>query len=135
MASIGYRLTNETYRVQADTTPGTASRDLRALVDSGLLEAQGEKRGRSCTATTDLAERWRHAAAAIPSQERIDPYLTGDAFGPTPTPSPACCSHGGTGHSSNSAVPGRTGAPVCADGRRPVGSPSGAAATRSRLFF
>lgn len=79
LAAVGYHITNETYRSQADTSAGTASRDLRALVDADLLEAQGEKRGRSYTATAALAARWREAVATIRSHERIDPYLTGDA--------------------------------------------------------
>lgn len=79
LAVAGYRLTNETYRAETDTTPNTASRDLRALVDAGLLQAHGEKRGRTYTATALLADPWRSAAVAIRAEERVDPYLTDEA--------------------------------------------------------
>jgi Fic family protein len=79
LAVIGHRLTNETYRAEADITPNTASRDLRSLVDAGLLQAHGEKRGRHYTAAPDLASPWRDAAAAIQAEGRVDPYLTDDA--------------------------------------------------------
>jgi Fic family protein len=79
LAAVGYRLTNETYRTQADITPNTASRDLRVLADTGLLQSHGEKRGRSYTATADLAALWRDATTTIRQNERVDPYLAGDA--------------------------------------------------------
>lgn len=79
LAAVGFRLTNETYRTESDTTPNMASRDLRALVDTGLLRAHGEKRGRSYTATAELRATWRDATRAIRQHERLDPYLTDDA--------------------------------------------------------
>lgn len=45
-AAFGRRVRNASYRVSADISNNLASRDLKQLVDSGLLEAHGEKRGR-----------------------------------------------------------------------------------------
>lgn len=44
-AAIGLRIVNGTYRKGADVSAGTASRDLRALVDAGFLLKKGAKRG------------------------------------------------------------------------------------------
>lgn len=79
LAVAGHRLTNETYRVQADTSPNTASRDLRALVDAELLVAHGEKRGRSYTAAPDLRAPWQTAATSIRRHEQLDPYEVDEA--------------------------------------------------------
>ena len=45
-AALGWRIRNPIYRAVADITENTASRDLRAAVEAGLLVAHGEKRGR-----------------------------------------------------------------------------------------
>lgn len=45
-AATGHRVRNPMYRKLADITDQVASRDLRLLVDAGLLVAHGEKRGR-----------------------------------------------------------------------------------------
>jgi Fic family protein len=45
-AAFGRRVRNASYRVSADISNNLASRDLKQLLDLGLLEAQGEKRGR-----------------------------------------------------------------------------------------
>jgi Fic family protein len=50
-ASMGFRLRNPTYRELADVSEAVAGRDLKALVAAGLLEAVGERRGRSYLAT------------------------------------------------------------------------------------
>jgi Fic family protein len=55
-ASMGLRLRNATYRVEADVSELVASRDLKALVDAELLVANGQKRGRFYTRTTLLAD-------------------------------------------------------------------------------
>jgi Fic family protein len=54
-ASMGLTLQNERYRLAADVSELVASRDLKALVDAGLLEARGEKRGRVYVRSKDLA--------------------------------------------------------------------------------
>ena len=45
-AAFGNRVRNASYRISADISNNLASRDLKALVDLGLLVPQGEKRGR-----------------------------------------------------------------------------------------
>lgn len=45
-AAMGYRVRNSTYRKRADIKEQLATRDLRLLLDLGLLDAHGEKRGR-----------------------------------------------------------------------------------------
>jgi Fic family protein len=50
-AALGDRLRNAAYRHDADVSMNLASRDLKALVDAGLLTAEGEKRGRYYRAT------------------------------------------------------------------------------------
>jgi Fic family protein len=47
---FGYRIRNESYRREADVLPLTASRDLKALTDAGLLLAKGERRARAYAA-------------------------------------------------------------------------------------
>ena len=54
--TFGFRIRNATYRTAADTNEATASRDLKLLVDSGLLVAEGEKRGRVYAASQLLRE-------------------------------------------------------------------------------
>ena len=50
-AAMGYRIRNSTYRITADLSLNLASRDLKVLVDQGLLSAAGETRGRAYVAT------------------------------------------------------------------------------------
>lgn len=45
-AVFGLRVRNASYRVSADISRNLASRDLKSLVDSGLLIPKGERRGR-----------------------------------------------------------------------------------------
>lgn len=45
-AAFGWRVRNATYRPNAEVSHHTASRDLKALVDAGLLLPRGERRGR-----------------------------------------------------------------------------------------
>ena len=60
-AAAGLRVRNASYRVSADISNNLASRDLKALVDVGLLVAEGERRGRHYTPSdTILAIRERH---------------------------------------------------------------------------
>lgn len=55
-AAMGHRVRNPTYRKAADISENLASRDLKLLVDRGLLEPQGEKRGRYYTASAIIRE-------------------------------------------------------------------------------
>ena len=55
-AALGSRVRNASYRISADISNNLASRDLKALVDAGLLVPQGEKRGRSYVASSTVAE-------------------------------------------------------------------------------
>ena len=50
-ATTGLRVRNASYRATADVSNNLASRDLRALVDAGLLVPQGERRGRHYVAS------------------------------------------------------------------------------------
>ena len=45
-AATGHRVRNASYRVSAGVSNNLASRDLKMLVDAGLLVAEGERRGR-----------------------------------------------------------------------------------------
>jgi len=52
--AIGYQVRNSSYRNMAEVNDITASRDLKAAVDSGLLVATGERRGRSYAGSSYL---------------------------------------------------------------------------------
>lgn len=53
-ASAGLRVRNASYRVSTGVSLNLASRDLRALVDAGLLIAEGERRGRQYVAADEI---------------------------------------------------------------------------------
>jgi Fic family protein len=55
-AAFGTRVRNASYRVSTDITGNLASRDLKQLVDAGLLESRGEKRGRHYVAGSSVRE-------------------------------------------------------------------------------
>jgi len=55
-AAFGTRVRNASYRVSADISGNLASRDLKHLVDAGLLEAKGERRGRQYMAALPVRE-------------------------------------------------------------------------------
>lgn len=55
-AAFGARVRNTSYRVSTDVSGNLASRDLKQLVDAGLLEAKGEKRGRHYVAAPPVRE-------------------------------------------------------------------------------
>lgn len=55
-AAYGRRLRNTTYRTATDVSEAVAGRDLKTLVESGLLEKQGENRGRYYVASPELVE-------------------------------------------------------------------------------
>jgi len=76
-ASIGIKVRNSTYRKQAEISNESASKDLRTLVDEGLLVPKGERKGRYYEASAivkDLAK-----AAFIRRNDR-DPFaiIAGD---------------------------------------------------------
>lgn len=55
-AATGYRVRNALYRKASEISENLASRDLKALVDHGLLDAEGEGRGRFYTPSARLEE-------------------------------------------------------------------------------
>jgi Fic family protein len=78
-AAMGLRVRNATYRAvveQSDEeiTEQTASRDLRQLVDAGLLVAHGEKRGRYYGASRTLADIRQAIVRARDPRDDTDPF-------------------------------------------------------------
>lgn len=74
-ALSGLRVRNASYRVSADISNNLASRDLKALVDAGLLEARGERRGRHYVAAPEirsLREKYRLPKAAPDPFETVE---------------------------------------------------------------
>ena len=53
-AAFGYRVRNSTYQSAAEVSQQVASRELKTLVDAGLLIAEGEARGRTYRASDVL---------------------------------------------------------------------------------
>jgi hypothetical protein len=76
-AAQGFKVRNGTYRPAADISEQSASKDLRTLVEAGLLEAHGAKRGRFYLATPKILEVQRDAA-----EDRVIPDPYGDASVP-----------------------------------------------------
>jgi Fic family protein len=70
-AALGFRVTNQRYRAEAEVSELVASRDLKGLVDLGLLVPQGEKRGRHYLAGETLR---RARAATRAPRSMLDPY-------------------------------------------------------------
>ncbi len=70
-AASGIRVRNSSYRASADISNNLASRDLKNLVDAGLLEARGERRGRHYVASESVR--------AIREKIRL-PKLSDDPF-------------------------------------------------------
>lgn len=76
-AALGYHVRNPMYRQVAQITPGLASRDLKSLVQAGLLQPVSEKRGRYYVAAPPvLAIR-----EAKPMRRTVE-----DPFGESQTP-------------------------------------------------
>jgi Fic family protein len=75
-AALGLRARNATYRAAAedDLTEATASRDLRAAAEAGLLVAHGEKRGRFYTAGDPLRSLLADVRAQRPAEDDADPF-------------------------------------------------------------
>lgn len=55
-AAFGNRVRNASYRVSADVSNNLASRDLKQLVDAGLLIPRGERRGRHYEASPEIRQ-------------------------------------------------------------------------------
>lgn len=71
-AASGLKVRNATYRVQAEISDFVASRDLKLLVDNGLLVSDGEKRGRTYVA--DLPVRKIGKETAEPRGPLDNPF-------------------------------------------------------------
>jgi predicted HTH transcriptional regulator len=67
-AAMGFRVTNAIYRAHEEISSDTAARDLKEMVDRGLLEARGERRGRHYVGSDQLRQVWH----SIRSQRRVD---------------------------------------------------------------
>lgn len=80
-AALGFRLRNSSYRAVIESTAGeqisdlTASRDLRAIVETGLLEAVGETRGRYYAAGDELLNLREEIRARRPPRSHYDPFV------------------------------------------------------------
>jgi len=79
-ASLGVRIRRKIYRSSAEAATGedlsdlTASRDLKAMVDSGLLEAVGERRARYYLAGNPLRELREDIRSSRAPQSVDDPF-------------------------------------------------------------
>ncbi|MDQ3720682.1 MAG: Fic family protein, partial [Actinomycetota bacterium] len=79
-AAHGFRLRNSSYRAVVEITSGeelsdlTASRDLRAIVEAGLFEAVGERRGRYYLGAEVLFEIYRRVRVGREPKDRSDPF-------------------------------------------------------------
>jgi hypothetical protein len=79
-AALGLRVRSGTYRAALEDasleiiTEATAGRDLRQLVDDGLLEAVGEKRGRHYVATRDVTSIRESITKDRKKTEKSDPF-------------------------------------------------------------
>jgi len=62
------------YRREADVTEQVASRELRLLLERGLLVAHGEKRGRTYSAGDELRDVAARAREQRSDDEHADPY-------------------------------------------------------------
>ncbi len=78
-AAIGLRLRNSTYRAWSaggsdEITEATASRDLRQMVDAGLIVPRGEKRGRYYVGHQSLREIRQVIVARRDARDDSDPF-------------------------------------------------------------
>jgi Fic family protein len=74
-AALGLRVRNATYRtMDEDISEQTASRDLRLMVDRGLLAPFGERRGRYYVAADELAAAWGVIRARRNPRSTEDPF-------------------------------------------------------------
>lgn len=89
-AATGFRVRNATYRAIGDEeiSDGMASRDLRLLVDHGLLVPHGERRGRYYTASPELFGVWKSIIARRDPRDESDPFSVGTSPPPDATGRP-----------------------------------------------
>jgi Fic family protein len=79
-ASIGIRIRRRVYRSSVEAAMGeeiselTASRDLKGMVDAGLLEGVGERRGRYYLAAETLMELREQIRQDRPPKSSADPF-------------------------------------------------------------
>lgn len=79
-AAIGARIRRKAYRVSAEGAMGeeisdlTASRDLKSMVDAGLLDTVGERRGRYYLAGNALVQMREQIRMDRPPQSSDDPF-------------------------------------------------------------
>ncbi|MDA0178949.1 Fic family protein [Solirubrobacter phytolaccae] len=79
-AAYGLRVRNARYRASVDFSSGeeiselTATRDLKAMVEAGLLTAVGERRGRFYVASDPLLQARQRIRAERPTKELADPF-------------------------------------------------------------
>lgn len=80
-AALGFRLRNSSYRSIVDATAGeeiselTATRELKAMVDAGLLQALGERRGRHYAGEATLTDVQRRIRLDRKPRDEYDPYV------------------------------------------------------------
>ena len=72
-AALGLRVRRTTYQADADITAGTAGRDLRRMVEAGLLVPYGQTRGRWYLGSERLRSIYGQVKAA--RQPVVDPYF------------------------------------------------------------
>lgn len=75
-AAMGFRVRNATYRAidKDEITEQTASRDLRELVDEGLLVPRGERRGRYYLAGDEIRAARKAIVDARDPKDESDPF-------------------------------------------------------------
>ncbi len=73
-AAMGYKIRSTHYRTLADVSAVVSSRDLKSLVDAGLLVGSGEKRGRFYTAAPSLGQTWLELRNQEP-RDIPDPFV------------------------------------------------------------
>jgi hypothetical protein len=78
-AAMGYKIRSTHYRTLAEVSSVVSSRDLKALVDAGLLVGSGEKRGRFYTASPSLSEWWAEIRKQEP-RDIPDPFAEPEAL-------------------------------------------------------
>ena len=78
--AFGFRLRNSSYRAVTQASAGdeiselTASRDLKSMVDAGLLTPVGERRGRYYVASEEVRNLYQRVRANRPPNRDFDPY-------------------------------------------------------------
>lgn len=79
-AAYGFRIRRGGYQSSVEMTVGeeiseqTASRDLKAMVDLGLLAPVGERRARYYLAGDEATKLWREIRAKRPPEGADDPF-------------------------------------------------------------